>query len=100
MQQTPRHVPIDAEIALTPTDIGTWVAMRCSYAEAYQRKSWPVWLVVFPRDGGQAEQIGSWMATSGEEITFTALTHLRPDQIARVELQGQDSTTLLWWKPS
>ena len=63
-------------------------------AGAYEGRSWPVWLVVFPRDGGQTEQIGSWMATPGQEVTLTALTHYRPDQIARVELQGSDQRTL------
>ena len=99
MQQTQTSIPVEADIALTPADGGTWVAMRCWYGGSYEGRSWPVWLVVFPRDGGQAEPIGSWMATPGQEVTLTALTRHSPDQIARVELQGADQRTLLWWKP-
>jgi Putative zinc-finger len=101
MQQTPTRVPIEAEIALTPAEGGTWVAMRCRYGDSgsYEGRRWPVWLVVFPSDGGQAEPIGSWMATAGKEVSYTALTRYRPDQIARVELQGTDQRTLLWWRP-
>ena len=99
MQQAQTSVPVEADIALTPAEGGTWVAMRCRYGGSYEGRSWPVWLVVFPHDSDQAEPIGSWMATAGQEITLTALTRYRPDQIARVELQGSDSRTLLWWKP-
>jgi hypothetical protein len=99
MQQTQTSIPVEAGIALTPAEAGTWVAMRCRYGGSYEGRSWPVWLVVFPRDGGQSESIGSWMATPGQEVTLTAITRHRPDQIARVELQGSNQRTLLWWQP-
>jgi hypothetical protein len=99
MQQAQTSIPVEADIALTPADGGTWVAMRCRYGGTYEGRSWPVWLVVFPRDGGQSESIGSWMATPGQEVTLTAITRYRPDQIARVELQGSNQRTLLWWQP-
>jgi len=99
MQQAQTSIPVEADIALTPAEGGTWVAMRCRYGGSYEGRTWPVWLVVFPRDGDQAEPIGSWMASSGQEITLTALTRYRPDQIARVELQGSNQRTLLWWSP-
>ena len=99
MQQAQTSIPVEADIALTPAEGGTWVAMRCRYGGSYEGRTWPVWLVVFPRDGDQAEPIGSWMASSGQEIALTALTRYRPDQIARVELQGSNQRTLLWWSP-
>jgi anti-sigma-K factor RskA len=99
MHQSSPNVSIEAEIALTPTDSGTSLTMRCWYPDEHQGRSWPVWLVVYPRDGDAAEQVGSWMATSGQEITLTALTHYATNQIGRIELQGSNATTLLWWKP-
>lgn len=100
MQSSRIDVPIEADVALTSTDGGTVVEMRCRYESTYSGRSWPVWLVVVPRSGGQSEPIGSWMATAGKEITMTALTHHSPDQIARLELQNADQETLLWWEPS
>jgi hypothetical protein len=101
MRQTPQQLPIDAEIALTAADggAGTWVAMRCYYEKGYAG-SWPVRLVVFPASGGETEQIATWLATSGEAIELNTLTHLAPSEIARVELQGENQKTLLWWTPA
>jgi anti-sigma-K factor RskA len=99
MHQSSPNVSIEAEIALTRTDAGTSLTMRCWYPDEHQGRSWPVWLVVYPRDGDPADSVGSWMAKSGEEITLTALTHYAPDQIDRIELQGSNQTPLLWWKP-
>ena len=98
MKQTALMLPIDAEIGLSRAEAGTWVAMRCRYEEGYSG-SWPVRLVVFPKFGGPTEQVGTWMATSGREVQLTTLTHYAPDEIGRVELQGGDDTTLLWWTP-
>ncbi len=99
MHQSSPNVSVEAEVALTPTDAGTSLTMRCWYPDEHQGRSWPVWLVVYPRDGDTAEHVGSWMATAGKEITLTALTHYAPNQIDRIELRGGNDTTLLWWKP-
>jgi anti-sigma-K factor RskA len=99
MQTTSADVPVEADLALTPTEGGTLVDMRCRYESAYTGRSWPVWLVVIPRDGGQPEPIGSWMATAGKEVTLTALTHHSADEIARIELHSADQETLLYWEP-
>jgi hypothetical protein len=91
-------IPIDAEIGLSPAEGGTWVSMRCRYDEGYPG-AWQVRLVVFPQSGA-SEQVGSWMAEAGREVTLTALSHFDPNDIARVELQRADYTTLLWWTPT
>jgi Putative zinc-finger len=101
MHQTATPLPIDAEIALIKADdgAGTWVAMRCFYEKGYVG-SWPVRLVVFPVSGEEAEQIGTWEARSGQAIELTTMTHLAPNEIARVELQSAGRQTLLWWTPA
>jgi Putative zinc-finger len=101
MHQTDTPLPIDAEIGLIKADdgAGTWVAMRCYYEKGYVG-SWPVRLVVFPVSGADPEQIGTWEATSGQAIELNTMTHLAPDEIARVELQSLGHQTLLWWTPT
>jgi putative zinc finger protein len=93
------EAPIEAEFAFVPdpSGLGTWVTMHCYYAD-HSDSSWPVRLVVFPRSGEEAIEIANWWATAGKDIRFSAITYLKPDQIARVELQGAERhNTLTWW---
>jgi anti-sigma factor RsiW len=92
-------VPVSAEVGLAATVGGTRVDMTCRYASGYQGK-WLVRLVVYPRSGGAGEQIGTWTATAGQEISLSAITHLTPQDIERLELQRADKTPLLTWTPA
>jgi hypothetical protein len=89
-------VPVTAEVGLVATEGGTLVEMTCRYAHGYQGK-WVIRLVVYPRYGGAGEQIGTWTAKAGQELSFSAITHLTPADIERVELQRADNTPLLTW---
>jgi hypothetical protein len=101
MRQTSRPVPVDASIALTPAEggAGTWVSMHCFYEKGYDGL-WPVRLIVFPNDGRETEQVGTWLASSGQAVELKTLSHFTPQQIARVELQSEEHNTLLWWTPT
>jgi hypothetical protein len=90
------HVPVTAELAFVAAAGGTRVDMQCRYATGYDGL-WIIRLVVFPRWGGTGEQIGTWTATSGQVLSMTAMTHLAPEDIGRVELQRADQTPLLTW---
>lgn len=90
------HVPVTAELALVAAAGGTRVDMQCRYSTGYDGL-WIIRLVVFPRWGGTGEQIGTWTATSGQVLSMTAMTHLSPEDIGRVELQRADQTPLLTW---
>jgi anti-sigma factor RsiW len=92
-------VPVSAEVGLAATVGGTRVDMTCRYASGYQGK-WVVRLVVFPRSGGAGEQIGTWTATAGQELSLSAITHVTPQDIERLELQRADKTPLLTWTPA
>jgi hypothetical protein len=92
-------VPVSAEVGLAATVGGTRVDMICRYASGYQGK-WVVRLVVYPRSGGAGEQIGTWTATAGQELSLSAITHLPPQDIERLELQRADKTPLLTWTPA
>jgi anti-sigma factor RsiW len=96
MRPAASSVPVTAQVALAATEGGTRVDMKCNYAEGYEGK-WLVRLVVYPRYGGAGEQIGTWTATSGQHLTLSAITHLLPADIERVELQRADATPLLTW---
>ncbi len=91
--------PVSADIGIAATDGGTRLVMTCWYGSGYD-DAWVVRLVVFPRAGGNAEQVGTWTADSGDTVQLSALTHLKPSEIARVELQRADNVTLLWWTPT
>jgi hypothetical protein len=92
-------VPVSAEVGLAATVGGTRIDMTCRYAAGYEGK-WVVQLVVYPRSGGAGEQIGSWTATAGQELSLSAITHLDPQDIQRLELQRADKTPLLTWAPA
>jgi hypothetical protein len=81
MHKSSPNVSVEAEIALTPTDAGTSVTMRCRYPDEHRGRSWPVWLVVFPQDSNQAEPLGvGWPRRSGSHAD-RASVHYSPRQI-------------------
>jgi len=96
MRPVVERVPVAGEIGLVSVQGGTRIDMRCWYDDGYEGK-WAVRLVVFPADGGPGEPVGSWMASAGQEISLSAMTHLSPAEIGRIELQRGDDTALLEW---
>lgn len=92
------RVPVSGEVALVAADGGTQVAMRCRY-RSQRQGSWVLRLVVFPRSGGEGEQIGTWAATADREYLIMATTHLAPGDIGRVEVQTARYEPLLRWSP-
>jgi len=96
MRPAVANIPLTAQLGLVATEDGTWVDMTCRYAAGHDAR-WVVRLVVYPLAGGRGEQIGTWTATPGRELSLAAVTHLAPADIDRVELQRGDTTTLLVW---
>lgn len=96
MRPAVEQVPVSAEIGLASVEGGTRIDMNCRYEEDHEGR-WTVRLVVFPMDGSPAEQVGSWTAASGQEVTVSARTHLTPAEIGRIELQRSDRIALLVW---
>lgn len=98
MQPAGEYGGVAAEIGLRPQPTGTVVEVRCLY-HGQNQGNWPIWLVVFPRTEEESEAIGSWVANPGAEVNVTAVTHFAPAEIARIELQTTNSTTLAYWSP-
>lgn len=92
-------VPVTAKIGLSEVDGGTQIAMTCTY-NAGREGRWTLRLIVFSRVGGDTgQQVGTWTAYEGQTLSLTALTHLAPAEISRIELQRADHTPLLAWTP-
>jgi hypothetical protein len=97
MRPLAEDIPVTAEIGLTPVKAGTEVHMACRYDVGYEGK-WTLWLMVYPIVGAP-EQVGSWTAYTGDEISLTATTHYPPDQIGHIELRNSKEM-LMTWTPS
>ena len=90
--------PITAEVGLTGTAAGTRVWMHCMYAStgrSYQPHTFR--LVGYGRDG-TAEQVASWRAAPGDELSIDGVVRYGRDELDRVELQGEDGTPLLVYR--
>jgi hypothetical protein len=90
---------VTAEIGLVDTPSGSRIEMTCRYADGYPG-TWLLRLVVFgPSSSGTGDQIATWNASPGDEISFAAATRLNPAEVDRVEVQKEDNTPLLVWRP-
>ena len=90
--------PLSAEVTLTTVGWGTRVEMNCHYGEAAAgtpddtRWNYALWVV--SRDGASSE-LSSWSAKSESTVSLTAGTAVPVDQIAAVQVRGDDGTLLL-----
>ena len=87
-------VPISATVQLTEVGWGTKVDLVCAYAQATAEQSHRYALVVEGVDGG-TEQIGTWTAVPGRDAQLSGATALHPEQIASVQVQTLEGTTVL-----
>ncbi|MER7330654.1 MULTISPECIES: zf-HC2 domain-containing protein [unclassified Micromonospora] len=95
MEPVAGTAPVHAEIALTSTDWGTEVRMRCGYvAKTGYAKAYTFRLVAYGPDGA-TEQIGSWLAGPGDELRITGATRFTDAELARLELLRADGTAVL-----
>jgi hypothetical protein len=91
------QVPITAELALVRYSGGTQVMMHCLYrSAAHDPERWTLRLVVYPRWGGEAEEIASWTAGDGDDLRLTGYTRLSPAEIRRVEVRWEKSAVLAY----
>ena len=90
--------PITAEVGLTGMAAGTRVWMHCTYGKtggSYKPRTFR--LVGYGRDG-TAEQVASWRAAPGDELSIDGVVRYGRDELERVELQGEDGTPLLVYR--
>ncbi|HEU4424838.1 MAG TPA: zf-HC2 domain-containing protein [Pilimelia sp.] len=88
-------LPVSAEIGLTAHQWGTEVTMHCWYEHTGEyHGAWTFRLVAVGPDDVK-EQIGSWIAGPGDDLTFTMPTRFNADQLTRLEITKADGTPLL-----
>ena len=92
--------PITAKVALTSTGSGTTVALKCTYPTItsnpdYEHGAKWFALFVYPRNGGSPQQIGTWSASPGDQLTIPAVTAWGLKNVSQVELRASDGTPLL-----
>lgn len=86
-------VAMNADLRLTTVPWGTRLDLACSYPEGHRyhdgagsHEPWTMVLVVHTRDGG-TEQVATWHARSGVDMTLTAATAVAVSDIASVEVR-------------
>jgi anti-sigma-K factor RskA len=91
-----RQTPVNAEVALTQTAGGTEVSMHCTYAEDndHGESIYTYRLVAVGADGTR-DQVGSWMAGPGSDLTLSGVTHFAYNDIDKVELQKNSGDPIL-----
>ncbi|MFC6018672.1 anti-sigma factor family protein [Plantactinospora solaniradicis] len=88
-------VPVSAEIGFDGTKAGTQVTMKCLYKKtADYTKAYTFRLIAYGPDGA-TEQVGSWVAAPGDDVTFTGVTRFTRSELLRLELVRYDNTPLL-----
>lgn len=90
-----QETAVNAEVGLTETAAGTEVRMHCTYEDDGQRHGpYTYRLVAFGADGTK-EQLGSWSAGPGSDLTLSGVTHFWYDDIVKVELQKNSGDPVL-----
>jgi hypothetical protein len=88
-----------AEVAFTPTNGGTRLDVTCRYLGTrppnFQGPSPRFSLFLISRNGAPAQQIATWTALPGDNVSVPGMSWWKMSNIARVELRGADGTILL-----
>lgn len=88
---------LDADVTLTSVGWGTKLDLTCSYRDDHEyppARPWTYVLVVTDRDG-QNEHVGTWKALPGKTLSLTSATATPVADIATLEVQLPDGTTVL-----
>lgn len=88
------NLPIVAELALEPTTSGTRVIMNCEYVGKGNR--WQYKLMVVPKGGGTAQEIGDWKAGPGDKFSMTSEISMKKADIDRIEIRRGESVLLVY----
>ena len=87
--------PVTAEIGLRGTDWGTKVTMHCHYEHVEGSADENTFHLVAEGPNGATEQVGSWVAGPGHDVTVTGVTRFSAAELVRLKLTRQDGTALL-----
>lgn len=94
MQPVRAGLPVQAKIGLNTTKWGTEVTMWCAYQHTGADAMTYTFRLV-ARSKSDKEQVMSWLAGPGDEVTFTVPTRFARSELERLELTQYDGTPLL-----
>jgi anti-sigma factor RsiW len=94
MHKVSDSVPITAQVGLKEFTGGTQINVHCSYDGGQNGPRWNLQLVVNPKNGAP-QQVSTWTAAKGDDLSFSAATGYKPDEIASIEMRKGDNTKLL-----
>lgn len=86
-------VPVSATVELTEVRWGTRIDVTCRYAVDGYIGTAGYALVLYDADG-HSEQVATWTAVPGEEVTVPAATVMPMDSILRVEMLSGGAVVL------
>jgi hypothetical protein len=69
--------------------------MHCAYPEREDSHRAYLFRLFAIGSEGETEQVSSWMAGPGEEVTLTGTVRLSMEDLVRIELRGRDNTVYL-----
>jgi anti-sigma factor RsiW len=95
MRPMAEAVPITAQVALKRITGGTEIRMHCVYTGGAPGVRWTLKMMVYPKSGEAPEQVSTWTAAHGEDLSLAATTRFAPADIGKVEISKGDSTPLL-----
>jgi Putative zinc-finger len=84
-----------AEVYLEETAAGTRIYMHCAYPPKNDHTRPYLFRLFALGPDGVSEQVSSWMAAPGEEVTLTGTVRLSMHDLTRLELRAKDNTVLL-----
>lgn len=94
-------VPVQASVRLDAVAWGTKIDLRCSYAGsdaaaggAYGGGSATAYSLVVRDAAGNVEEVATWTAVPGHEVTVPAATGMPRDEIVEVELRSGGTPVL------
>lgn len=89
------RVQVTARISLTSAAGGTRINLICFYNQGdAESKPYTVRLMAYGPDD-ESEQLGSWTASPGKEVTMAPVTHFTDGTLSRLALVRTDDRTLL-----
>lgn len=92
-----RDVPLEVTAQLTAVAWGTRIELLCSYTgdggSAYRVP--PEYVLVVRTTRGEEEQVASWRAVPGREVTIEAGTALAPGRISSLEVRTPSGDPVL-----
>lgn len=88
-------INVSAEVLLTQVPGGTEVRMRCSYGENAGHTKPYVFRLVALGPNDVSEQVGSWTAAPGDEVSVTGTVRWTIEDLVRLEIRGKDGRPLL-----